>query len=243
MEEHKRSLQYQTQLGKSSQLISEALFHRENPQRKNRYQEYLVLLWWNYSPFVWIGVASLDSLMVCLCILSLAVTIWPVVQNRTLAVLLNLLFHCHLVIIDSIPSVHLPSHSNSTSPQNNRFCAFPPHILYMQSQEFSGALNDPDGSLPTQYILWFCNSVLIWYVIMLDCLFLNGHYILFHLSSLVGFVWFFELKQLLITSVAQFIMRTFLRYSSKKYIDIFVLLWDLVQWIPVLLNSVQMTTN
>lgn len=144
MGEHKRSLQYQTQLGRSSQLISEALFHRENPQRKNRYQEYLVLLWWNYSPFVWIGVASLDSLMVCLCILSLAVTIWPVVQNRTLAVLLNLLFHCHLVIIDSIPSVHLPSHSNSISPQNNRFCAFPPHILYMQSQELlSMILMDP----------------------------------------------------------------------------------------------------
>lgn len=148
------SLQYQTQLGKSSQAISGVLFHREKPQRKSRYEEYLVLLWWNYSPYVWTGVASLDSLMVCLRIFSLVLTVQLVVYNMTLAVLLNLLFHCSSVIMDSISSVHLPSCSISISPQSTQFCEFSPCILY---------------------------------VIMLECLFLNVHHSLFHLSGPVCF--------------------------------------------------------
>lgn len=75
--------------------------------------------------------------------------------------LLNLLFHCHSIIIDSIPSVHLPSCSISISPQSN---IFSPYILYMQGQEsLSMILMDPvqlslfcDSVILGSYDMWLC---------------------------------------------------------------------------------------
>lgn len=83
-------------------------FRSPFPQRKTTEEKQVSGISWfaviNYSPYIQTGVASLDILMVCLWIFSLALTICPVVYNMTLAVLLNLLFHCGSVIVDFISS-------------------------------------------------------------------------------------------------------------------------------------------
>lgn len=102
--EHKRSQQPAIPNTAGEKLT--VRFRSPFPQGKTTEEKQISGISWfaviSYSPYVQTGVASLDILMVF--IFSLALTICPVVYNMTLAVLLNLLFHCGSVIVDFISS-------------------------------------------------------------------------------------------------------------------------------------------